>query len=160
MKSYFTRVGYGPFPTELKNEMGDYIREKGQEYGATTGRPRRCGWFDSVAAKYSCMINGFDEIALTLLDVLSGLDEIKICTHYELDGKKIEYFPVCIEELKKSIPKYLSLQAWEEDISNIKEFSDLPINAQNFVHKIEEILNVKVCIISVGAKKSQTIYGN
>jgi len=160
MKSYFTRVGYGPFPTELKGKIGDYIREKGQEYGATTGRPRRCGWFDSVAAKYSCMINGFDEIALTMLDVLSGLDEIKICTHYELDGKKIEYFPVRIEELKKSIPKYLSLQGWEEDISNIKKFSELPINAQNFVHKIEEILNVKVCIISVGAKKSQTIFRN
>ena len=157
MKSYFTRVGNGPFPTELKDETGDYIREKGQEYGATTGRPRRCGWFDAIAAKYSTMINGFDEIALTLLDVYSGLETIKICTHYEIDGKKVDSFPIVTNKLEKVNPKFISLPGWENDISNEKKFSDLPINAQNFVHKIEEILNLKVSIISVGAERNQTI---
>ena len=158
MKSYFTRVGNGPFPTELKDEIGDYIREKGQEYGATTGRPRRCGWFDTVAAKYSAMINGFDEIALTLLDVYSGLETIKICTHYEIDDEKVNHFPIVTNNLEKVVPQFISLPGWEKDISNVKKFSDLPISAQNFVYKIEEILNLKVSIISIGADKNQTIY--
>ncbi|MCK4339181.1 MAG: adenylosuccinate synthase [Candidatus Cloacimonetes bacterium] len=160
MKSYFTRVGNGPFPTELKNEIGDYIREKGHEYGATTGRPRRCGWFDAIIAKYSAMINGFDEIALTLLDVYSGLKTIKICTHYEIDGERVDHFPIVTNRLEKVIPKFITIKGWNEVISNIKEFSDLPINAQNFVHIIEEILNIKVSIISVGAEKNQTIFRN
>jgi adenylosuccinate synthase len=158
MKSYSTRVGKGPFPTELNDETGDYIRDKGNEYGSTTGRPRRCGWFDAVAAKYSVMINGFDEIALTLLDVLTGLDTIKICTHYEIDGERTDDFPVVTHTLEKVVPKYISIPGWKEDISDIKEFSDLPTNAQNFVHKIEEALNIRISIISVGAEKNQTIY--
>lgn len=160
MKSYFTRVGNGPFPTELKNEIGDYIREKGHEYGATTGRPRRCGWFDAIIAKYSAMINGFYEIALTLLDVYSGLETIKICTHYEIDGERVDHFPIVPNRLEKVVPKFITIKGWNEVISNIKEFSDLPINAQNFVHIIEEILNIKVSIISVGAEKNQTIFRN
>lgn len=158
IKAYFTRVGNGPFPTELKDDTGDYIRNKGNEYGATTGRPRRCGWFDAVAARYATMINSFDEIALTCLDVLSGLETLKICTQYRINGKVIEQFPLTEETLSHAMPEYLSLSGWKQDISQIKDFSDLPSSAQKFIYTIEELIGRKVSIISVGPKKEQTIF--
>jgi len=158
MKAYFTRVGNGAFPTELDNEIGNYIRDRGKEYGTTTGRPRRCGWFDAVAAGYSCMLNGFDELAITLLDVYSGLERIKICTAYELDGQELECYPVETKILENVVPRYISVPGWKEDISFITSFEDLPDNAQRFVMRIEELLELPVKIISVGAKRSQTIY--
>jgi len=158
IKAYFTRVGNGPFPTELKDDTGDYIRNKGNEYGATTGRPRRCGWFDAVAARYATMINSFDEIALTCLDVLSGLETLKICTQYRINGKVIEQFPLTEETLSHAMPEYLSLSGWKQDISQIKDFSDLPSSAQKLIYTIEELIGRKVSIISVGPKKEQTIF--
>jgi adenylosuccinate synthase len=158
MKAYFTRVGNGPFPTELKNSIGDYIREKGDEYGATTGRPRRCGWFDAVAGKYATMINNFDEIALTCLDVLSGLETLKICTQYRINGRVVEQFPLAEDILYEAKPEYLSLPGWEQDISQIKDFSALPNSAQKFVYTIEELIERKISMISVGPKKQQTIF--
>ena len=158
MKAYFTRVGNGPFPTELHDEIGEYIRERGHEYGTTTGRPRRCGWFDAVAARFSAMLNGFDEIALTLLDVYSGLDTIEICTGYTLDGLELEEYPVETRLLKLVQPTYISLLGWKEDITSVKKFEDLPENAKDFVNAIEELLSIPIKIISVGAERSQTIF--
>ncbi|MBC8312947.1 MAG: adenylosuccinate synthase [Candidatus Cloacimonetes bacterium] len=160
MKAYFTRVGNGPFPTELKGKIGNFIREKGQEFGATTGRPRKCGWFDLAATKYSSMINGFDEIALTKLDIYSGLKEIKICTHYEIDGEKIDYFPNRIQQLEKAVPKFISLPSWNEEISDIRKYSNLPKNAKIFIETLEKIINLPITIISVGPEKNQTIFRN
>lgn len=156
-KSYYTRVGEGPFPTELLDETGDRIRKQGNEYGATTGRPRRCGWFDAVAARYTAIINGIDEVALTLLDVLTGITELKICTGYSYKNEIIEQFPDNISILEELKPVYLSLPGWKEDITGIVGFDELPENAKAYVAKIEEILNKKVSIISVGPDRSQTI---
>ncbi len=157
-KSYFTRVGKGPFPTELKDETGDFIRKAGNEFGSTTGRPRRVGWFDAVAAKYTAIINGFDEIALTLLDVLSGLEKIKICTAYKIRGYELDFFPASSYQLDVVFPKYLELEGWKEDISHITEYRDLPKNAKIYVETIEKILDKKVSVISVGADRNQTIF--
>ncbi len=157
-KSYFTRVGAGPFPTELNNEIGNQIRKQGNEYGSVTGRPRRCGWFDAVAAKFTAMINGVDEIAITLLDVLSGLETIKICTEYKSGDEILEEFPYSTNVLESIMPEYIELPGWNEDISNIKDFEQLPENAQKYVIKIEELLDTKISIISVGPERSQTIF--
>ncbi|HPR17586.1 MAG TPA: adenylosuccinate synthase [Candidatus Cloacimonadota bacterium] len=157
-KSYFTRVGEGPFPTELMDETGEKIRVKGNEYGATTGRPRRCGWFDAVAASYTAMVNGLDEVALTLLDVLSGLDTLKICVSYRLNGEKVEEFPCSSRNLARVEPEYIELPGWKEDISQVTEFHQLPENAQQYVFTIEELLGKKITMISVGADRKQTIF--
>lgn len=157
-KSYFTRVGSGPFPTELINATGEQIRKQGNEYGSTTGRPRRCGWFDIVAAKYSAMINGIDNIALTLLDVLSGVQDIKICIGYKIDGKVIEEFPADQSLLEQAEPIYISMDSWNEDISQCKTWESLPLNAQKYVKKIETLLERPVSIVSVGPKRDQTIF--
>jgi len=159
-KSYYTRVGEGPFPTELHDEIGNTIRKQGNEYGSTTGRPRRCGWFDAVAAKFTAMINGVDEIALTLLDVLAGLKEIKICTAYRFGDKLIEEFPDNADFIDKLKPEYITLPGWIEDISEMTTYEDLPENAKNFVTRIEELLGKNISIISVGPKRSQTIFRN
>ncbi|MBC8384758.1 MAG: adenylosuccinate synthase [Candidatus Cloacimonetes bacterium] len=156
-KSYFTRVGEGPFPTELKDEIGEQIRIKGNEFGSTTGRPRRCGWFDAVAAKYTAMINGVDEIALTLLDVFSGLKTIKICTGYLIENRRETQFPADSSILQKVIPEYIELPGWDEDITSIKNYEKLPENAKKYIRKIEELLKVKITIVSVGPERSQTI---
>jgi len=158
MKAYFTRVGNGPFPTELHDEIGDFIRDRGHEYGTTTGRPRRCGWFDAVAARFSAMLNGFDEIVLTLLDVYSGLDTIEICTGYTLNGLEVEEYPVETRILQNIQPTYISLSGWKEEITSVKKFEELPKNAQSFIHTIEELLGIPIKIISVGAERNQTIY--
>jgi adenylosuccinate synthase len=157
-KSYYTRVGEGPFPTELLDELGERIRVQGNEYGSTTGRPRRCGWFDAVAAKFTAMINNVDEIALTLLDVLSGIDKLKICTKYQIYDQLTDEFPYSANTLYKAKPEYIELEGWKEDISNIRDYNKLPENAKKYISKIEEILKVKVSIVSVGPNRSQTIF--
>jgi len=157
-KSYFTRVGEGPFPTELFDETGDKIRIKGNEFGSTTGRPRRVGWFDMVAAKYTAMLNGIDEISLTLLDVLAGLDTIKICIGYKLNGEVITEFPYLAKELAELEPQYVELPGWKEEIDQIKEYDKLPENARNYVETVEKMMGIPVTIVSVGPDRIQTIF--
>lgn len=157
IKAYTTRVGEGPFPTELKDELGDHIREKGHEYGATTGRPRRCGWLDIVSLNYTIMINGIEKLALTKLDVLDELDEIKICVAYELKGKKLKNFPTDSETLSKVEPVYESFKGWKTKTSDLKSYSDLPSEAREYIEAIEKLTGVEVSIISVGADRNQTI---
>jgi adenylosuccinate synthase len=157
-KSYYTRVGEGPFPTELFDEIGEKIRIQGNEYGSTTGRPRRCGWFDAVAASYTAMLNGIDEIALTLLDVLSGFKTLNICIGYRHNGEKIMEYPYNAKTLSEIVPEYMQLPGWKEDITGITDYSKLPENAKNYVSTIEDILGVKVTIVSVGPERSQTIF--
>ncbi|MEA3423950.1 MAG: adenylosuccinate synthase [Bacillota bacterium] len=156
-KAYTTRVGKGPFVTELFDEIGNSIREKGHEYGTTTGRARRCGWFDAVAVRYSARVNGMTSVSLMLLDVLSGFDEVKICTSYKYKNEIITEFPSSLDVLSECEPIYEIIEGWHEDITLAKSFEELPINAQKYVKKIEEIINVPVKIISVGPKRSQTI---
>jgi len=157
-KSYFTRVGEGPFPTELFDETGDKIRIKGNEFGSTTGRPRRVGWFDMVASKYTAMLNGIDEISFTLLDVLAGLDTIKICTGYKLNGEVITEFPYLAKELAELEPQYIELPGWKEEIDQIKEYDQLPENARNYVETVEKMMGIPVTIVSVGPDRIQTIF--
>lgn len=156
-KAYCTRVGAGPFPTELHNEIGDGIRERGHEYGTVTGRPRRIGWFDAVVARYTSELSGITHWALMLLDVLSGLNKIKICVAYELDGKQIQSPPSTIASLSKCKPVYIEMPGWTEDITGVREFEELPANAQAYVRKIEEVTGTKVGMISVGPDRTQTI---
>ena len=156
-KAYCTRVGEGPFPTEIFDELAHQIREKGHEYGTVTGRPRRIGWFDGVVAKYTSQLAGINNWALMLFDVLSGLDTIKICTHYELEGQILDAPPSTISKLSRCKPVYIELPGWKEDISNIKSYGDLPVNAKNYIRKIEEITSVPVGVISVGPDRTQTI---
>ncbi|WP_427340665.1 adenylosuccinate synthase [Caloranaerobacter sp. DY30410] len=158
VKAYTTRVGKGPFPTELFDETGDMIREKGHEYGTTTGRPRRCGWLDTVMLRYSARINGLTSIAITKLDTLGGFEKIKICTAYELDGKVIKDFPSSLETLKRCKPIYEVLDGWkEEEIKNVRTFDDLPENAKKYISKIEELTGVKVKLVSIGPNRDATI---
>ncbi len=157
VKSYTTRVGEGPFPTELHDQLGELIRKQGHEFGTTTGRPRRCGWFDAVIARYSARINGLNYFALTKLDVLTGLPEVKICTGYNLNGEIIKTFPASLKTLAKCEPIYETLPGWQEDISNAKTVADLPKNAQNYIQRITELTKVPIALISVGPKRSQTI---
>lgn len=156
-KAYTTRVGAGPCPTELFDDTGDRIREQGKEYGTTTGRPRRCGWFDSVIVRYTARINGASCIAVTLLDVLSGFDTIKICTHYEIDGKKVRDFPSDVVTLEKAVPVYEEMPGWKEDISEAKSFDALPVNARNYVAKLADLVGAPVCMVSVGRRRDQSI---
>ncbi len=157
-KAYTTRVGAGPFPTELDDEIGQYIREKGHEYGTTTGRPRRCGWFDAVALHYTVTIGGIDSMALLHLDTLATLKEIKICKAYKIDGKDVAFFPTDAEKLQKAECVYETLPGWDEDISGVKDFNELPINAQNYICRIEELTGKPITIIGVGPKRDQTIF--
>ena len=191
LKAYTTRVGGGPFPTELGTEeqtkeegtwdkiepylndvkpealekanddnkyyQGKYMRLQGREYGTTTGRPRRTGWFDGVVARYAVMINGLTSAVLTKLDILTGLEKIKFCTHYELDGKKIENFPNNLEVLSKCKPVYEELDGWTEDLSKVTKFDDLPANAQAYVKALQKLIGVPFSIVSVGPERTQTI---
>ena len=156
-KAYATRVGAGPFPTELDNDIGQYIRERGHEYGTTTGRPRRCGWFDAVAASYSIRIGSIDTVAMMHLDTLTGLDEIKVCTAYEIDGRRTKFFPSNLHKLSKVNCIYKTVPGWNEDISETKNFNDLPETAKNYVILLEELLEKQISMIGVGAKRTQTI---
>jgi adenylosuccinate synthase len=156
-KAYCTRVGSGPFPTELFDEIGDGIRERGHEYGTVTGRPRRIGWFDAVVGRYTAELGGLSHWAVMLLDVLSGLDTIKICVAYDLDGKQIQSPPSTIASLARCKPVYIDMPGWTEDITGIKEFDKLPENAKAYVRKLEEVTGVPVGMISVGPDREQTI---
>lgn len=156
IKAYTTRVGEGPFPTELHDEFGEYLRQKGGEFGATTGRPRRCGWFDVVACRHSCMVNGVDYLAVTKLDVLDGLKEIKICTGYRIDGKIVTDFPADCEDLDRAEPVYETLPGWNESTSNVRSFDALPANAQAYLKRMAKEVSAKIGIVSVGPKRDQT----
>ncbi len=159
-KAYSTRVGSGPFPTEQDNEIGNYIRERGHEYGTTTGRPRRCGWFDAVCVSYSIQIGGIDEIALQHLDTLSGLDELKICTAYRCRGETLEFFPAEAAVLSQVECLYETLPGFSGDLRTIRNFDDLPVNAKNYVHRLEAILARPITLIGVGPGREQTLTQN
>ena len=158
LKAYCTRVGEGPFPSELHDKTAEYIRERGHEYGTTTGRPRRCGWFDAVAGRYACRINGVDGLAVMLLDVLSGLEEVKIVTGYRYQGRELNSFASDSDVLAEVELVYESLPGWQEEIDGCRKFSDLPANARNYVARIEELLHTPVKIVSVGKDRNATIY--
>jgi adenylosuccinate synthase len=158
VKAYTTRVGKGPFPTELFDETGDKIREKGHEYGTTTGRPRRCGWLDIVMLKFAARINGLTSLVITKLDTLAGFDKLRICTGYELDGEIIKDFPSSLETLSRCKPVYEEIEGWsEEDMKGVKSYEELPENAKRYVERIEELVGVKVSIVSIGPKRSETL---
>ncbi len=158
-KAYNTRVGNGPFPTELLDETGDLLREGGPrpEYGSTTGRPRRCGWFDGVAARYTARLNGLTGAALTRLDVLDTFPTIKICTSYEVDGRTVDTMPASLHDLNAAEPQYEEVDGWNQDTSGVRHFEDLPSQAQHFVHRIQDILETPICLVSVGPERDQAI---
>jgi len=156
-KAYCTRVGNGPFPTELLDETGEELRKKGHEFGATTGRPRRCGWLDLVALKYAVRINGMNELTLTKMDVMDGFETIKVCTSYLIDGKETNVFPLCLSEIEKVHPVYTELSGWDTDISGITNWDDLPDTAKTYITFVEDYLGVPFTIISTGPKRSETI---
>lgn len=156
-KAYTTRVGEGPFPTELDGDLAHYIRERGHEYGTVTKRPRRVGYLDCVALNYARRISGINYLSLMLFDVLSGLKELKICYKYELDGKEINYVPATLKELERCKPVYLTLPGFSEDITHVTSFDELPLNAKNYIRKIEELTKMEVAIFSVGPDRLQTI---
>ncbi|MBI1346369.1 adenylosuccinate synthase [bacterium] len=157
VKAYTTRVGGGPFPTELHDETGQRIREVGREYGTVTGRPRRCGWFDAVAASYSARICGVNRISVMLLDVLSQHEELCVCEAYDIEGERVTDFPSHIEDLQKAKPIYRRLAGWHEDITGVTTWSKLPANAQRYVETIQELLEQPVSYVSVGPDREQTI---
>ena len=157
-KAYCSRVGSGGMPTIIKNKIGKYIQKVGNEFGTTTGRPRDVGWLDLVALKHSIRVSSMTSLIITLLDVLTGIEKIKICTSYEINGQKgIEDFPAIESDLSIAKPEYIILPGWKEDITKVKSFDELPINAQNYINKIEELSELKVSIFSVGPKRKQTI---
>ncbi len=156
-KAYCTRVGGGPMPTELKDETGDLIRERGQEYGTTTGRPRRCGWFDAVAARFSGRINGFTEVVITRLDILDTLPRLKICIAYELDGRTIDYFPASLNALDRCQPIYEELPGWQAPTTDIRQYDELPPEARQYIARLEELISRPVSLICVGPGREQTI---
>lgn len=157
-KAYCTRVGNGPFPTELDNELGEHIRQVGHEFGASTGRPRRTGWLDLVALKHACMINGITHLVITKLDVLTGLENIKACTGYKTeDGKIINYFTSSTNKLDSYEAIYEEMPGWSEDITGVKTFEELPQTAQDYIHFVEKYLGIEVYLVSVGPERSQNI---
>ncbi len=157
VKAYSTRVGGGPFPTEQDNEAGEYLRVHGNEYGTVTKRPRRCGWLDTVALRYTARLSGVDSIAVMLLDVLSGLEELKICTAYEIDGETTKVFPSQLDDLRAAKPIYESAPGWKEDITAVRSAGDLPKNALKYLARIGELIDRPVEITSVGPARDQTI---
>ena len=156
-KAYTTRVGKGPFPTELENETGEWIREKGHEYGVTTGRSRRCGWLDLVILKTAVRVSGLTSLVITKIDTLAGLDKIKVCTGYKFNGEIIDYFPASLEDLAKCEPIYEEFDGWDESVAKAKSFDELHENAKKYLNRIEELTDTRISIVSVGPKRSQTI---
>lgn len=156
-KAYCSRVGSGPMPTELKGEIGDWIRERAHEYGTTTGRPRRCGWFDGVAARFSQRINGFTSAAITRLDVFDALPELKVCVGYKLDGEVINHFPASAAALERCEPVYEELPGWNISTNNIRQYGQLPPEARRYITRLEELISCPVSLISVGQKREQAI---
>ena len=156
-KAYATRVGGGPFPTELFDEEGQLIRDRGHEYGSTTGRPRRCGWFDAPVVRYAHRLNGLSGLALTKLDVLSGLPRIKVCVAYEIGGTRRDEVPLSLAEFEEAKPVYEQVEGWKEDITTAKELGDLPKAAQKYVRVLEEVSGVEISLVSVGPERNETI---
>ena len=156
-KAYSTRVGEGPFPTELTNETGDWIREKAHEYGTVTGRPRRIGWFDAVAMRHAKRVSGMNCLSLNLLDIFTGLKKVKICTAYMLDGQQIDYYPASLKELERCEPVYEEFDGWTEDISAVTKYDQLPANAKKYLNRIEELTGLQLMTVSVGPSREQTI---
>jgi adenylosuccinate synthase len=157
MKAYSTRVGGGPFPTEQNNNVGEYIRERGNEYGTTTRRPRRCGWFDAMAVKYAVDLCGVNAIALTLLDVLSGLDRIQVCTGYRYHGNRLDYFRADMDVLAEVEPVYETLPGWNGNITGVRRFEELPKEAQTYVKTLEKLVGAPIKIVSVGPERTATL---
>jgi adenylosuccinate synthase len=159
-KAYTTRVGGGPFPTEQDNEVGQRIRDLGNEYGTTTGRPRRCGWFDAVAVRYTSRLSGVNSLSLMMMDVLSRLDEIKICTAYELDGERIDYFPGRVDQLRRVQPVYETWPGWQQDVSGLRRLEDFPAGARRYLDRVSELVGRPIEIVSVGPDRAQTIFAD
>jgi adenylosuccinate synthase len=157
VKAYSTRVGGGPLPTELDNHIGQRLRDRGNEYGTVTRRPRRCGWLDAVALRYTSRLSGVDAIAVMLLDVLAGFDEIKICTAYQIDGRQTNCFPSHVDDLRRAVPVYESLPGWREEITGCRAFGQLPSAAQAYLRRISELVGRPIEIVSVGPEREQTI---
>jgi adenylosuccinate synthase len=156
-KAYTTRVGGGPFPTELTDALGDQLRKVGDEYGATTGRPRRCGWLDGVVLRYAVRVNGLGSLALTKMDVLSGIKSLQLCNAYELDGQRITEMPGDYEDLARVKPVYETMPGWDEKLAGVRTFDEMPENAKRYVRRVEEISGVPVTCISVGADRGETV---
>jgi adenylosuccinate synthase len=156
-KAYVTRVGGGPFPTEITDATGELLRERGAEYGATTGRPRRCGWFDGVVMRHASKINGLSQLAITKMDVLDSFEEISICAAYEYEGKMVKDFPTDINRLEKCRPVYESMPGWKENLSRITDYQALPVNAKKYIDKLAELAEARISLISVGAERGQII---
>jgi len=157
VKAYTTRVGEGPFPTELKDQVGEGLRQKGHEFGSTTGRPRRCGWLDLPVVRYSHMINDYSSLNLTKLDILSDLDEIKVGVAYTINGKKIDHMPSNIEELSKVEVEYQTFKGWKKDISKLTTYDQLPSEAKNYIEGVEKLLGVPISWIGVGPEREAVI---
>lgn len=157
VKAYATRVGEGPFPTELHGDTGDWLREAGGEYGVTTGRPRRCGWYDAPVTRYAVRVNGLTDLVLTKLDVLTGVEQIPVCVGYEIDGQRVHEFPIDTWDFANAKPVYEYHPGWTEDISTVREFADLPANAQSYVRWLEEMAGCRFSLIGVGPDREQTI---
>ena len=157
VKAYSTRVGGGPMPTEQDNEVGEHLRQRGREYGTVTQRPRRCGWFDAVAARYTARLSGADELAVMLLDVLGGLDELKICSAYRIGGQRITQFPAHVDDLRNAEPEFETLPGWQEELGNVRSEADLPEAARRYIARIGELLGRPVSIVSVGPDREETI---
>jgi len=157
-KAYTTRVGAGPMPTELEGEMGGIIRQQAHEFGTTTGRPRRCGWFDAVEARFSTRINGFTGAAITRLDILSNLPKVNICVGYELDGERIDYFPADVAAVERCRPIYEEFDGWQTPISDVRDYGGLPEKSKRYLARLEELISCPIKIISVGPVREQTIH--
>ncbi len=155
-KAYTTRVGDGPFPTELNNEIGDLIRETGKEYGTTTGRPRRVGWFDSVVVRHARRVSGITELSLNSIDVLTGLETVKICTSYRYNGEILENYPANLNVLAECEPIYEELPGWTEDITGVRNLNDLPVNARHYIERVAQLTGIPIAIFSVGPNREQT----
>ncbi len=157
VKAYTTRVGQGPFPTELDDGAGSHLQEKGKEFGATTGRPRRCGWFDAVLLKHAARVNGLTMLALTKLDVLSGLKTVKICTAYEVDGERIDYLPSNEDDFLRAKPVYEEHPGWEGDITHARSLDELPAETRSYIDRVTELVGVPIALVSVGPERSANI---
>ncbi|HEX3727304.1 MAG TPA: adenylosuccinate synthase, partial [Pirellulales bacterium] len=158
VKAYSTRVGGGPFPTEQDNEIGQHIRDRGNEYGTVTRRPRRCGWFDAVAVRYTARLSGVDSLAIMLLDVLSELAELRICTAYEIDGQRVSNFPSHVDDLRGAVPIFETMPGWKQDITQKRRLADLPRQARAYLDRLSQLIDRPVDVVSVGPDREQTIF--
>ena len=157
-KAYSTRVGGGPFPTEQDNPIGQTIRDLGNEYGTTTGRPRRCGWFDAVAVRYARRLSGVDGLAVMMMDVVSQLPEIQICIGYQIDGQRLDVFPSHADDLRRIQPIYETIPGWQTDVTAARKMEDLPEGAHQYLQRVSELVGCPVDVVSVGPDRAQTIF--